>query len=94
MFDYYHEPEIWVQILGLASFIALTMSTPLYDKILRYLKLVYKPFTCPKCMAFWCSAIYFQYQFVDPMYTIFLAAITGAAAAIIDTQINPFSHGA
>ena len=93
MFDYFHQPEIWVQILGIASFTSLTMSTPLYDKLLRYLKIVYKPFSCPKCMAFWISVIYFQLQFSDPLYTVFLAAITSAAAAVIDNQVNPFTHG-
>lgn len=90
MFDYTHQPEIWIQIIGIAAFVSLAMSTPLYDWLVQKTKLVFKPFTCPKCMAFWIGILYFHAQFTDPLYTVLLSACTSAAAAVIDDQINAY----
>jgi hypothetical protein len=91
MFDYSHQPEIWIQLLGIAAFMVLVMDTPLWDRAIRWLRIPFKPFTCPKCMAFWISLVYFQDKFSDPLYTVFLSAITGAVAGIIDNQTQVYN---
>jgi len=42
-------------------------------------------------MAFWISLVYFQDKFSDPLYTVFLSAITGAVAGIIDNQTQVYN---
>ena len=80
-------PDTLITIIGWACFISLAMDTPLYDKVIRFLSMTHKPFTCPKCMAFWTSLPFYAIA-EEPLTAVLLASITAAVASIIDVKIN------
>lgn len=83
--------NLTIEILGLASLITLVMMTPLYDRVIKYMRADFKPFTCPKCLTFWLSLAYFHAQYSEIWYSILVAAIAAAVAGILDNQINLYN---
>ncbi len=73
-------------IIGLASCVNLVHETPLYQSVLRRLRLDRKPFNCVMCSTFWVTLGFTV--ITHGAQSIFIAGIAAIAAEIINRQIH------
>ena len=73
-------------ILGIACFGAVLQDVPLYERLLRYFKLEFKPFNCALCFTFWVSIPIFI--FTEGAMGIFNSIVTAVLAELINRKLN------
>jgi hypothetical protein len=73
-------------IIILACFGAVLQEVPLYQKLLEYFKLEFKPFNCALCFTFWSSIPIFL--FAEGPIGIFNSIVTAVLAELINRKLN------
>jgi len=70
-------------ILGVASFAAILNTLPLYEKVLRKIKMYRKPFSCAKCLSFWVYIILGIFLNTPILYLVLGAFISAVAGELL-----------
>jgi hypothetical protein len=75
-----------LELLGYACLMVLLMNFEYYQKLLTFLYLDIKPFTCTLCMSFWTSVtpLVISYGLKGILYS----GIVSVTAELLDRKIN------
>ena len=73
-------------IIAVACFGAVIQETPLWQNLLTYFNIDFKPFNCPLCLTFWASIPFFI--FTTGWAFIFNSIVAAVAAELINKQLR------
>lgn len=73
-------------IIPLACFGAVLQDVPLYERLLKYFNLEFKPFNCTLCFTFWASIPIFL--FTEGAMGIFNSITCAVLAELINRRLN------
>jgi hypothetical protein len=73
-------------IIAIACIGAVIQETPLWQNLLTYFGLDFKPFNCPLCLTFWTSIPFFIVT--TGWWFIFNSIVAAVAAELINKQLR------